>query len=162
MLAVLIYVAAIVAANLSVATFGPWVSPLNAFALIGLDLVLRDHLHDRWSGPGLWPRMLLLIASAGAVSYLLNPAAGRIALASLAAFCLAAVADAAVYHAARRWSWVKRSNVSNTAGAAVDSVLFPTLAFGTLLPHIVVLQFLAKVAGGALWSLLIARRRAAP
>jgi hypothetical protein len=39
-----------------------------------------------------------------------------------------------------------------TAGAAVDSVLFPTIAFGVLMPEIVILQFAAKVIGGGFWS----------
>jgi hypothetical protein len=45
-----LYIAAITAANLLVAEFGPVISPLNAFFLIGLDLSLRDRLHDLWAG----------------------------------------------------------------------------------------------------------------
>jgi uncharacterized PurR-regulated membrane protein YhhQ (DUF165 family) len=48
--------------------------------------------------------------------------------------------------------WIKRANVSNVAGAALDSLIFPTIAFGALMPHIVLMQFVAKVAGGAVWS----------
>jgi uncharacterized PurR-regulated membrane protein YhhQ (DUF165 family) len=55
-------------------------------------------------------------------------------------------------------SWFKRSAGSNVAGAAVDSLIFPTLAFGVLMPHIVALQFVAKVLGGAAWSWLLSRR----
>lgn len=47
MIAVFIYAAAMTVANLSIAHFGPWVSPTNAFLLIGLDLALRDWLHVR-------------------------------------------------------------------------------------------------------------------
>ena len=39
-IAILIYAAAMTVANLSIAHFGPWISPLNAFVLIGLDLAL--------------------------------------------------------------------------------------------------------------------------
>lgn len=156
-----LYIAAIVAANLSVAAFGPWVSPINAFLLIGLDLALRDHLHDRWKGPGLWPKMLGLICVAGAISYALNPAAGIIALASVAAFCLSGAADAVTYHLLRDRPFMQRSNGSNAAGAAVDSLVFPTIAFGGLMPHIVALQFVAKLAGGAVWSYIVWRVRMA-
>lgn len=152
MLPVLAYIAAITAANLSVATWGPWVSPINAFLLIGLDLSLRDHLHERWRGAGLAPRMLALIAAAGAISYLLNPAAGKIALASTVAFTVAALVDATVYQALIKRGYFTRANGSNAAGAFADSLIFPTLAFGGFLPHIVALQFAAKVAGGALWA----------
>jgi len=154
----LIYVAAIVAANLSIAAFGPWIAPLNAFLFIGLDLSLRDRLHDRWLANLLWPRMLGLILLAGGVSYLLNPAAGRVALASVTAFVVASIADALVYHGLRDRPYVVRSNGSNVVGAAVDSLLFPTLAFGGLMPGIVLLQFAAKVFGGALWTAALGRK----
>jgi hypothetical protein len=51
---------------------------------------------------------------------------------------------------------------SNVAGAAVDSLIFPTLAFGALMPAIVLAQFAAKVAGGAVWAYLMSRVRAKP
>jgi hypothetical protein len=146
-----------VAANLSVAAFGPWISPLNAFLFIGLDLSLRDHLHDKWRGPGLWPRMLGLILTAGAISYLLNPASAKIAIASVTAFVAAGMADAAAYHLLRNRPFMQRANGSNAAGAVVDSLIFPTLAFGAFMPHIVALQIAAKVGGGFLWSLLLKR-----
>lgn len=150
--AVLIYAAAMTLANLSVSAFGPWVSPINAFVLIGLDLALRDWLHLRLR---MW-QMGALIASTGALTYALNPSAGAIAVASAVAFTAAAVVDWAVF-----WrlpgSWLRRANGSNVAGAAVDSVVFPTLAFGALLPHIVLAQFVAKVAGGALWAYALQR-----
>ena len=149
---VLIYIAAIVGANLSVATFGPWISPINAFFLIGLDLTLRDRLHDEWRGPMLWPRMLMLIGVSGALSYFLNPAAGIIAIASVVAFCVANLVDAGTYHMLRGRTFLQRSNGSNATGALVDSLIFPTIAFGGFLPEIVMLQFFAKVAGGAIWS----------
>lgn len=150
--AVLIYAAAMTLANLSVATWGPWVSPINAFVLIGLDLALRDWLHVRLKA---W-QMLALIVAAGALTYLLNPAAGKIAVASSAAFTAAALVDWATF-ARLRGTWLFRANGSNVAGAAVDSLIFPTLAFGALMPHIVALQFVAKVAGGAIWAWVLAR-----
>ena len=157
MLAVIVYCAAMVCANLSVAAFGPWISPLNAFLFIGLDLSLRDHFHDKWRGPGLWPRMFGLIVAAGAISYLLNPASAKIAAASVTAFVVAGAVDALVYQLLRDRPYMQRSNGSNAAGAAVDSLVFPAMAFGGFLPHIVALQFAAKVGGGFVWSLLLRR-----
>ena len=156
---VLIYISALVAANLLVAHFGPWFSPINAFVLIGLDLALRDYLHDKWRGNHLALRMGLLIATAGVISYALNPAAGIIAIASVTAFTLAMIADAVVYQILIRKRWVIRANGSNASGAAVDSLVFPTIAFGGFMPEIVLLQFLAKTAGGAIWAWLISRWR---
>lgn len=150
--AILIYAAAMTLANLSVAHFGPAISPVNAFVLIGLDLALRDWLHVRLKA---W-QMLALIVAAGVLTYVLNPAAGKIAVASSAAFTAAALVDWLTF-ARLRGSWLFRANGSNVAGAAVDSLIFPTLAFGALMPHIVLLQFLAKVLGGSLWAALLAR-----
>lgn len=152
--AIAAYAAAMIAANLSVAAFGPWVSPINAFLLIGFDLALRDWLHVRLR---VW-QMGALIAGTGALTYLLNPAAGQIAVASSVAFTAAALVDWSAF-AKLRGSWMRRANGSNIAGAAVDSLVFPTLAFGVLMPHIVAAQFVAKVAGGAMWAWIINRSR---
>ena len=154
MIAIAAYVAAMILANLSVAAFGPWVSPINAFVLIGLDLALRDWLHVRLR---VW-QMGVLIAGTGALTYALNPAAGMIAIASSAAFTAAAVVDWATF-ARLRGSWMFRANGSNVAGAAVDSLVFPTLAFGALMPQIVLAQFAAKVAGGAVWAWILSRKQ---
>ena len=148
----IIYIAALVVANLLLAWLGPWFSPINAFVLIGLDLSLRDKLHGHWQNNRLLLKMGGLIAVASVISFLLNPAAGAIALASLVAFALAMTADTIVYHYLREKPWVIRSNGSNVAGAAVDSITFPTIAFGGLMPEIVALQFCAKVFGGGIWS----------
>ena len=147
-----IYIAALVTANLLVAWIGPWFSPINAFVLIGLDLSLRDKLHEQWKNDKLVLKMGGLIATASVVSYLWNPAAGPIALASFVAFALAMSADTMAYHFLRDKPWMVRSNGSNVAGAAVDSITFPTIAFGGLMPEIVALQFISKICGGAIWS----------
>ena len=148
--AVIVYALVMTIANLSVATFGPAVSPINAFVLIGFDLALRDWLHVRLK---VW-QMGALIVATGVLTYVLNQAAGMIAIASAAAFTGAAIVDWVVF-AKLRGSWLFRANGSNVAGATVDSLLFPTIAFGALMPHIVLAQFVAKVAGGAVWTWII-------
>lgn len=150
-LAISIYALAMTGANLSVAAFGPAVTPINAFVLIGLDLALRDWLHVRLRA---W-QMGALIAATGVLTLILNPAAGNIAIASAAAFIAAALVDWAVFQRLSGRTWLKRANGSNVAGAAVDSLVFPTIAFGALMPQIVLMQFVAKVLGGAVWAYLI-------
>ena len=150
--AIVVYAIAMTAANLTIATFGPWVSPINAFFLIGLDLALRDWLHVRLK---VW-QMGTLIASTGALTFMLNPTAGHIAVASAVAFTAAALVDWITF-IRLRGTWLIKANGSNIAGAAIDSLVFPTLAFGVLMPHIVAMQFIAKVAGGALWALVISK-----
>lgn len=150
-----LYLAAIVVANLTVAAFGPSVAVINAFMLISLDLTARDRLHELWHGRQLWLKMALLIAAGSVLSWLLNRAAGRIALASFAAFAVSETADALVYSRLEHRAWSVKVNGSNLASAALDSLIFPALAFGMFLPWIVIGQFAAKVGGGAIWSVLL-------
>jgi hypothetical protein len=156
---VLMYLTAIIAANLLVARFGPAVTIINAFAFIGLDLTARDHLHDAWHGRGLVPKMATLIAAGSLLSWLLNRNAGPIALASFAAFACAAAADTLAYALLGGRARLLKMNGSNLVSAAVDSVTFPALAFGfPLLVGVMLGQFAAKVGGGFVWSLVLARR----
>lgn len=152
-IAIAIYALAIITANLLVAKFGPSVTPINAFVLIGLDLALRN-----WLALRMQPRhMPFLIVGTGVLSYWINPASGMIAIASGVAFTLAALVDWITFNTATG-SWMRRNFAGNSAGALVDSIVFPTLAFGALMPEIVVMQFLAKVAGGSLWGYLISKK----
>jgi queuosine precursor transporter len=153
------YLVAIVAANLSLAHWGPRAAVYNAFLFIGFDLIARDRLHDSWRGRGLVPRMAALIAAGGILSYLLalwltpdELDVARIAAASTFAFTAAAVADALAYHILRDRVWYERANQSNLVSSAVDSVLFLPLAFGGFPWGAIFSLFCAKVAGGVVWS----------
>ena len=147
----LIYVVAMVAANTLVWWLGPWFSPINSFLLIGLDLTLRDVMQERFTR---W-QLAAVITVGGLITWLVNPSAAHIAIASASAFIVAAIADWAAYTALRSRPWLVRSNGSNVVGAAVDSIIFPTMAFGMFMPAIIALQFAAKVGCGAIWSLLL-------
>lgn len=154
---VLLYLAAIVGANLSVAIFGPWSTIANAFLFIGLDITSRDMLHERWENKNLWLKMALLVGSGSILSWLLNRDAGSIALASLIAFSASGLADTMVYSLMRHSPRMKKVMGSNFVSAAVDSIVFPWVAFGSFMPLIAAGQFVAKVAGGYLWALLLNR-----
>jgi hypothetical protein len=149
-----VYILAMTVANLLVWWLGPWFSPINSFFLIGLDLTLRDVMHERISRWG----MLGVIAAGGVITFAVNPSASNIAVASATAFAVSAIADWATFSALHRYKWVVRSNGSNVVGAALDSLIFPTLAFGSFMPVIVAYQFAAKVCGGAIWSAIFIRR----
>lgn len=152
-----LYLGAIVAANLSVAAFGPSSTIINAFLLIGLDITTRDRLHDLWGGRQLWLRMAALIVAGSALSWLINRNAGQIALASMVAFAAAGIADALIYQRLLRRPWMVRVNGSNVISAAVDSVIFPWIAFGSPIWWVVLGQFAAKVLGGAFWAFILQR-----
>ena len=151
------YVAAITAANLTVAHFGPWATPINAFILIAFTLVARDVLHESWRGRARIPRMLALILGAGVISYALNPDSSRIALASAGAFIISETLDWFAYSLLDNKPWMVRSNGSNIVGAITDSIFFPLLAFGLIpsLGLVMLAQVAGKWTGGLVWSLVL-------
>ena len=155
MISIIIYLTAIVVANLTLLWFGPVASIYNAFILIGLDLSLRDKLHDQWQGKNLWLKMLILICGGSAITVALNWDALPIAIASATAFLAAGIGDALLYAKLRNYKFLIRSNGSNVVGSALDSIIFPTMAFGVLMPEIVIAQFLAKIFGGGIWSYIL-------
>ncbi|MDL0009845.1 hypothetical protein NVR49_25015, partial [Enterobacter roggenkampii] len=71
-MAALVYVLAICAANYLVFLFGPLWSIVNSFALIGLDFILRDVLHERIG----FMKVTGLAFLSGGLSYIINPAGG--------------------------------------------------------------------------------------
>ena len=154
----IIFITSLVIANLLVAWLGPMFSILNAFFLIGLDLSIRDKLHEYWENDRLVLKMAILIVVSSLISYLLNPATGVIAIASLFAFILSMTVDALIYQALKNKTWAIKSNISNIGGSAVDSIVFPTIAFGGLMIEIVLMQFLAKVFGGFIWTYLLRKK----
>lgn len=154
---VALYLITIVAANLSVAYFGPVSTIVNAFLFVGLDLTLRDALHERWENRHLWLKMGGLLLVGSGLSWVLQRDAGMIAVASMAAFAAAGVCDAVLYHLLRGRPRLMRVNGSNLLSSLVDSLVFPTIAFGALMPTIVLGQFAAKLLGGFLWSLVLNR-----
>lgn len=162
------YLAAIVAANLLVAAFGPSVVIFNSLAFIALDLTARDRLHEAWRGSYLCPKMAALITSGSALSWLLNANAGPVALASFTAFALTGVTDALAYHLLRDRPHLVKMNGSNMVSAAVDSLVFLSLlaAFVGLpwsaVPLLALGQWLAKVGGGMVWSFVLMRRGPGP
>jgi len=159
MFSILVFLLAIVAANLSVAYFGPVSTPFNAFFLIGLDISLRDQIHEKWHGKNLGSKMLGLICAGAIITYLLNRGAGMICVGSVIAFAGALIVDAVIYQKLLHRKKLIKMNWSNVGSAATDSILFPTIAFGVFMPWIILGQFVAKVAGGALWAWILTRGR---
>ena len=158
MFSILIFLLAIVLANLSVAYFGPVSTPINAFLLIGLDLSLRDRIHEQWHGKKLGLKMVGLICAGALITWVLNRNAGMVCVASIIAFSGALIADSLLYEKLFNQPRLHKMNISNIGSAAVDSLLFPTIAFGVFMPWIIVLQFSAKVFGGFIWALILTRK----
>ena len=152
---VVMFLGAVVAANLTVAHYGPAAVIPVGFTLVAFDLVARDGLHELWRGKHLAVRMGLLIAAGGALSAMVNAGAGRIALASCVAFTVSQALDAVVYSLLGDRARLLRINSSNVAGGVTDSAVFLTLAFGSFMPGLIAGQVAAKVLGGFVWSLVL-------
>lgn len=148
------FLAAIVGANLIAAHYGPAASIYTAFGLIGLDFITRDRLADFWQHSR-WLKMSLLIGAGAGLSYLLNRNAGTIAEASCIAFAAAETVEAVSYHLLRGRPWMERAPEAAVLAALVDSILFPTIAFGGVMWSVTFGQFTAKVAGALLWAALL-------
>jgi len=153
---VLIYLVAIVAANLTISHFGPSATMCVAFIFIGFDMYMRDHLHEKWHGKGLWVKMLGLIVVGSIVSAIFGT--GRIALASFLAFLLSGLVDAIAYQLLYDKSRAVKVNGSNIVSALVDSGVFLTVAFG-FMPVMILMQWGVKVVGGYVWSVVISKKR---
>lgn len=145
------YIIALCIANYLVFIFGPWWSIINSFILIGFDFIVRDKLHEKLG----FIKISLIVLVAAILSYILNPAGGIIAIASGISFLAASLTDGFIYQLLIKRRWIVKSNISNTGASAVDSLLFPAIAFGAFLPWIVFGQFITKVFGGAIWSFLL-------
>ena len=74
---VIIFLSAIVAANLLASYFGPTITIYTAFFFIGLDLFVRDTLHDLWKEK-LPQKMFLLVLAGSLITVALNINAGPI------------------------------------------------------------------------------------
>jgi uncharacterized PurR-regulated membrane protein YhhQ (DUF165 family) len=94
--------------------------------MIGAALVLRDLVHELagWK----WALFAVLIGSG--LSLITSPAS--LAIASAAAFMFAELADLAVYSRLRKRGKALAVMASGVVGAALDSMLFVWLAFGSL------------------------------
>src|SRR6185369_6864044 len=128
---VVVYLLAIVLANLLASTYGPSITVLTAFLFIGLDFTTRDFLHSKWEHNHLRIRLFILIAAGSLLSYIVNINTAQIAFASLVAFAAAGIVDTIIYSVLHKNSWLVRINGSNVVSSTVDSFIFPTLAFGS-------------------------------
>jgi hypothetical protein len=152
------YLTAVTTANLLASHYGPAVTPYTALGLVGFGLIARDRLADAF-GPRRWLQQAALIAAGSLLSYLVNHQAATIAQASCVAFAASEGVEAILYFLMRDQSWLERATKSGAIAAAIDSFLFPTIAFHAVLWSTIFGQFTAKTAGCAVFSLLLTRVR---
>jgi uncharacterized PurR-regulated membrane protein YhhQ (DUF165 family) len=121
----------------------PGIMAPSGVVTIGVALVLRD-IVQRCLGLRFG---LGAIAAGTALSALVAPAS--LVIASGTAFALSELADCAVYTPLQRRRLLLAVVLSSVAGLVVDSIVFLSLAFGSL-------QFLPGQVIGKAWAVLIA------
>ena len=141
------YILTIFAANWAIARFGAvpvgfgLLAPAGVY-LAGLAFTLRDLTQERLGRA--W--VVAAIVGGAVLSAVISP---QFALASGVAFLVSEFADLAVYTPLRERHWLGAIAASNVVGLVLDSVLFLTLAFGSL-------EFLTGQIVGKAWMTLLA------
>lgn len=115
--------------------------------MIGLALVLRDWLHELAG----WEWSVAAVIAGAMMSLAISPPA--LAVASAAAFAASEIADTAVYSKLREKSRPAAVVASQIVGAAIDSMLFVWLAFGSF--ELSAGTTLAKIYAGALFAVVL-------
>jgi uncharacterized PurR-regulated membrane protein YhhQ (DUF165 family) len=124
------YLGTIVLANWLITVFGVvpvsfgLLAPAGVYAA-GLAFTFRDLVHDRLGARG----TIGLILAGAALSALLS---ARLAFASGTAFLLSELLDLMVYAPLRRRRWLLAVVLSNVVGLTLDSIVFLSMAFGSL------------------------------
>lgn len=104
----------------------PGVTAPSGVLMVGFALVLRDVVHRDLGA--YWA--LTAIVAGSLLSAAFSPA--PLLIASTAAFLLSEIADFAVFAPLRRRGFFVAAFLSSIAGLVVDSIVFLTLAFGSL------------------------------
>lgn len=160
MLYLILFIATIFGANWAIETYGlvpvgpDLIAPAGVY-FAGLAFTFRDLAQDRVGR--LW--IVGAIVVGALISGLVST---KFAMASGVAFLVSELLDFAVYTPLRRRNWIGAVVASNIVGLVADSIVFLTLAFGSL-------QYLPGQVVGKAWMTLLAvavlwllRRRLAP
>lgn len=121
----------------------PGIMAPSGVLMIGLALVLRDLVQRRL---GLLWAAAAIVAGAGLSAFFSPPA---LVLASAVAFLLSEFADLAVYTPLQRRRLMLAVFASSLVGLVIDSVLFLSLAFGSL-------EYLPGQVIGKAWMVVLA------
>lgn len=124
------YIATIFVANWAITTFGVVPVGFGLYApagvyFAGLAFTLRDLVQDSLGRR--WTIGAILVGAAASGVF-----GDSLAIASGVAFLFSELADFAVYTPLRERHWLGAVAVSNIVGLTIDSILFLTLAFGSL------------------------------
>lgn len=159
---VVIFLLSVITANIILSLLTPsvglWASVVTAFLFIGINISIRDKIHEDWYKHNLRLKMSILIIVGSVLTYIINPSSKSVAMASGVSFLVSGIVDFIIYQLLYHTDKSIKVNVSNIGSSIVDSILFPTLAFGNFNVLVILGQFLVKVFGGYVWSLFLFKR----
>lgn len=155
---ILIYVLAVIAANLIVWKFGKYGLFISSFTLIPFDFVMRCYFHERWKGAKLVFNLGVLITCASIATYLINMHTQQIAIASCAGFIVANIVAGLLYQVLIKRTYFVKINLTDLAAIVVDSICFQLIAFGGIDAVVTGGQIVIKFAGGLLWYYLLFKK----
>ncbi|MCS6840473.1 MAG: VUT family protein [Roseiflexus sp.] len=130
MLYIILYILAILAANLTadaILTVGVLQFALGTL-FFGVIFTLRDLIHRQYNKAVVYATILAAVG-VNILAAAASLASARIILASAIALLLSELTDTEVYHALRHRVWVIRVLSSNALSAPLDTMLFTMLAF---------------------------------
>lgn len=154
----LLFLAALVAANLIVNHFGSYGLLFSSALLIPFDFVCRCIIHERYKGTRLLAVLSALTIAASILTYIVNTQAKSVAIASVCGFIAAQLAAGIFYQCFKSKSYFVKVNGSDLVAIVFDSLLFQFIAFGTIIPTITAGQVCIKLAGGLVWYFLIFKK----
>jgi uncharacterized PurR-regulated membrane protein YhhQ (DUF165 family) len=138
----------LVLANLMVFKTGQAALLLTGLILVPFDFAVRIQLQERWARSGVWIRLILLMVVGGVLTVLILPDARWVAIASVSAFVASSLAGALVYallaHHEKRLARI----ASIGSMAALDSIVFPLLAFPEVSTGLMLAQCAMKWGAG--------------
>jgi len=155
MISAIIYVAAVLVANLT----ATWFIPLPIFGQVavgtfvfGFTFTQRDRMHRH--GRKFVYTVIFIAAGLSALLSLLGAVEGRIIIASVIAIILSETADTEVYQRLLAKSWWHRVLSSNAVSIPLDSIFFNLVAFlgvfdARFLISLIVGEIVVKFAVGA-------------
>lgn len=152
---IVLFLAALTAANLIVKHFGPTGLWFSSALLIPFDFICRCIFHETWKGRRLIINLLLLTIASGIITFAINHEALNIALASFAGIVAVQIFAGIFYQTFKKKSFFIKVNLSDLVAIIVDSLVFQLVAFHVINLEITGGQMLIKIVGGLFWYFII-------
>lgn len=150
-----LYIVMFVIANFLVLKFGKIGVLLASSIFIPFDFVIRCYFQEKWVGKALMLRIGSLILVSSIISYFVNYDLKNIAIASFFSFLSSQIIATILYQLLKEREYFIKVNGSDLFAIITDSIIFQSIAFGSIVWKITVGQILIKFIGGFIWYLIL-------